>query len=296
MSSAPLPLPRPVPLVRRATPEQLGELPPIREETLRGLIRTVTPVLRRWFRAEARGVERLPAGQTIVVGHHDGGVMPWNGLVLGCAWYERFGLERPLYVLAHDILHSISKRAGRFLSECGVIRADRRAMDTALGAGVSVMVFPGAARETFRPYWRRRDIDLGGRTGFVAQAIRWGVPITPVVSAGSHETVIVLASGSNLARRIGLPRLIRSADVLPLQAGLPWGIWALPFLPPLPLPAKITAEVLEPIDLAAALGRRLVPADADDPAIVQAGYRLVVGRMRAALGLLYAERRWPILG
>ena len=241
-------------------------------------------------------MERVPATQTILVSHHDGGVLPINGVCFDVSWHEHYAFARPLYVLTHDVLHEISTGFSKILAQLGVIRADRNAMDAALATGASVLVFPGAARESFRTWWQRREIDLGRRTGFVAQAIRWQLPITPVVSVGAHETVFVLHGGHNLARRLGVPHLVRSGDVLPILAGLPWGIWALPFLPQFPLPAKITTEVLEPIWLADALARPLTPADADDPAVLAAGFEVVIGRMRACMNRLYAERRYPIVG
>jgi hypothetical protein len=108
--------------------------------------------------------------------------------------------------------------------------------------------------------------------------------------------MFVLSSGYELARKVGLRRIVRAADAFPILAGLPWGVWALPFLPQLPLPSKITIEVLEPIWLPRALGRTLSPADADDPDVLAAGFRLVLSRMRARLNLLYDERKWPVLG
>jgi 1-acyl-sn-glycerol-3-phosphate acyltransferase len=201
-----------------------------------------------------------------------------------------------LYVLTHDLLHKLGRRFSQLLADSGVIPADRENMDAAMETGHSVMVLPGAARETFRTYKRRREIDLGGRTGFIAQAIRWRVPITPVVSAGAHETMFVLSSGYEFARKVGLRKIVRAADAFPILAGLPWGVWALPFLPQLPLPSKITVEVLEPIWLPRALGRPLSPADADDPDVLMAGRSLVLARMRERLDRLYDERKWPVLG
>lgn len=269
---------------------------PIDMRVVRRSCRVMRPIARHYFRAEVRGLERLPAGQSLLVAHHDGGVLPVNGLCFALAWHEQHAFTRPLYVLSHDFLHIFGARARDLLLDSGVVPAGRAHMDAALATGGSVLVFPGAARETFRPYWRRRDIDLGGRTGFVAQAIRWGLPITPVVAAGAHETVFVLARGRRLAEAMGLRRLVRSADVWPVLAGLPWGVWALPFLPQWPLPAKITVEILAPIDLAEVLGRRLTRADAEDPSVVERGFRAVLARMRAGVDRLYAERRWPVLG
>lgn len=271
-------------------------MPVFDEATVRRSHGVLKPIVERYFRSEVRGMERMPREQTLVVTHHDGGVLPINGICLGVAWYDHFGFERPMYVLTHDLLHSLHGAFTKLLTDSGLVRADRTMMDRALSTGQSVLVFPGAARESFRPFTQRREIDLGGRTGFVAQAIRWGVPVTPVVSAGAHETLFVLSPGTNLAQRLRIPKLVRSGDVLPLLAGFPWGVWALPFIPQIPLPAKITTEVLEPIDLRKALGRTLGPSDADDPETVRRGFDYVLGRMQHALRKLYAERRFPVLG
>ncbi len=275
---------------------RLPDVGPVDMRVVRRSCRVLDPIARHYFRNDVRGLERLPRAQSILVANHDGGVLPMNGLCFGNAWHRHYGFERPLYVLTHDVLHLLGTHFSNLLLDSGVIPADRAHMDAALATGESVLVFPGAARETFRPFWKRREIDLGGRTGFIAQAIRWGLPITPVISAGSHETLIVLASGRKFAERIGLPKIVRSADIWPVLLGLPWGVWAMPFLPQLPLPAKITVEVLEPIRLDDALGRTLSPADADDKPLVDEGFRYVLARMQEGVTRLYSERRWPVLG
>jgi 1-acyl-sn-glycerol-3-phosphate acyltransferase len=280
--------------MRRPVPTK--RVDPIDMDVVRRSVRIIHPIGKYYFRSEVRGLERVPDAQTLLVSHHDGGVLPLNGILLGEAWHRHFEYRRGLYVLSHDLFQMFGKKFTKLLTDSGMIPADREHMNAALTRGESVFVMPGAARESFRPFWKRDDIDLGGRTGFVAQAIRWGLPITPVVSAGSHETLVVLARGSSFAKAIGLPRLVRSADIWPVLAGFPWGVWALPFLPQVPLPAKITVEVLPPIDLSAELGRTLAPADAEDPAVVQAGFDVVLGKMKPAVKRLYAERKWPVLG
>lgn len=278
---------------------ELRQVSAVKMDVVRRSVRAIEPITRRYFRSEVRAMERVPKGQTIIVAHHDGGVLPLNGICFGVEWYRHFDFRRPIYVLTHDLIHDLAglvPGVKPLFEDSGLIRADRAMMDSALATGASVLVFPGAARETFRTYRRRREIDLGHRAGFVAQAIRWRLPITPVVTAGSHETVIVLARGHRLAKALGIDKLVRSADVLPLQLGLPWGLWALPFLPQLPLPAKMTTEILEPIWLPDALGMKLEPSHADDKALVEAGFRIVLAKMRATLDRLYDERTWPIFG
>jgi 1-acyl-sn-glycerol-3-phosphate acyltransferase len=256
---------------------------PIDPDRVRRSHRWIAPIMRRYFRTDVRGLDRIPDGQQIIVASHDGGVLPLNGFAFAAEWYERFGFDRPLYVLVHEIFFKVHPRVSKLFQDSGMIPADRDSMDRALSTGASVLVFPGAARETFRTYRRRADPDLGGRTGFVAQAIRWRLPITPLASAGSHETLFVLSSGRRFAERIGLRKIVRSADVWPILAGLPWGVWALPFLPHFPLPAKITVEVEEPVRL----GRH---ADVDE------GFREVLARVRAGTRRLYDERRFPVIG
>ena len=272
------------------------DVPKIEHQVLARSHRILSRLIKSYFRSEIRGLERLPSSQTLIITHHDGGMLPINGICFGVHWYDEFGFDRPLYVLTHDLLHSLWDPFSQLMADSGLMRADRRAMDAVLATGHSVLLFPGAARESFRSFWQRRNIDLGGRKGFVAQAIRWGIPITPVVSAGAHETVIVLSSGQKLAQKLQIPKIVRSADVLPLLAGLPWGVWAIPFLPQIPIPAKITTEVLPPIHLSEELGQKIEPHHATDEKIIQAGFDLVLERMRSALERLYDERKYPFLG
>jgi hypothetical protein len=70
--------------------------------------------------------------------------------------------------------------------------------------------------------------------------------------------------------------------VLPISIALPWGLNVGDMLGHLPLPTKITIQVLPPLDV-----REL---DVDE------AYELVVERMQAALDALQAERRLPVLG
>jgi 1-acyl-sn-glycerol-3-phosphate acyltransferase len=244
-----------------------------------------------YFRAEVRGLERVPDEPSMLVGNHDGGYLPVDGLCLGMSWHEHFGFSRPLYWMVHDLLFRVSRRLRAVLEVHGGLRASRHNADRAFDHGHSVFVYPGGDREAFRPFRERRTIDLGERTGFVAAALIRRVPIVPVVSVGAHETLFVLSRGKWLAQRLGLKRSLR-AEVLPLWAGLPWGIGFGP-MPHLPLPAKIQIEALEPIRLWEELGGN---TDASDPRVLRAGFDLVRTRMQAASNRLYDARRWPVFG
>jgi hypothetical protein len=79
------------------------------------------------------------------------------------------------------------------------------------------------------------------------------------VAIGGQETALFLSQGEHLAHLAHLDRRFH-LHVLPVSLALPWGLNVGDALGHIPLPAKITIEVLEPIDLAARYGARLTSA------------------------------------
>ena len=79
------------------------------------------------------------------------------------------------------------------------------------------------------------------------------MPIVPVVAIGGQETALFLGQGKGASRKLGLDKALR-LKVLPTQIAPPFGLTVLDLPLRFPLPAKITVQVLEPIDLKARLG------------------------------------------
>jgi 1-acyl-sn-glycerol-3-phosphate acyltransferase len=238
-----------------------------------------------YFRAEVRGLERIPEeGPVLLVGNHSGGNMTPDSMVFLLAFNAYFGVERPLYILAHSLVTSWPV-VGPFLRRWGVITAGPEAARAALEDGASVLVYPGGDVETHRPWSARHEIRFDGRKGFLRLARDAGVPIVPVVADGGQETFLPLTDGRRLARALGLDRLGR-LKVLPVSLALPWGLNVGDLMGHIPLPVKIRVEVLEPIDL---VGRFGDGADSDE------AYRHVTGRMQEALTALAAEHVAPPL-
>ncbi len=247
------------------------------------LINAVTPVIKRWFRPEVRGLETFPpTGGALLVSNHSGGVLTPDWNVLAPALYGRFGYDRPLYTLAHYGVFLTPFRAS--LGRLGVIHASRENAEESLRSGAMVLAFPGGDYDAFRPTFSQNVIDFGGRTGYVRTAMKAGVPIVPAVSIGGQETQLFLTRGNRLAKRLGLKRF--RIEILPVTVGFPFGM-TLFFPANLPLPAKIVYQVLEPIDIAARFGE---DADVDE---VDAYVRSV---MQSTLDRLGRERRFPVLG
>jgi 1-acyl-sn-glycerol-3-phosphate acyltransferase len=243
----------------------------------------VGPLVKRYYRAEVRGLPNIPeAGGALVVSNHSGGMLTPDVLIFASAFYDAFGYHRPVYTLAHYGVF-LGPLDG-WLRRAGAIEASRENAATALHSGAVVLVFPGGDYDSYRPTLSENTIDFDGRTGYVRTAIEAGVPIVPTVSIGGQETQLFLTRGNWLARRLGLTKA--RINILPVSFGFPFGLSVV--LPPnVPLPAKIITEVLPPIDVTARFG--------DDPDIeeVDAHVRSV---MQTALDRLARQRRFPVLG
>lgn len=238
-----------------------------------------------WFRGEVRGMGNVPDhGPVLLVGNHSGGNLTPDTGVFTLAFTSYFGVERPFYQLAHNLVLSFPGLG--FLRRFGTVAASPENAATALKSGAALLVYPGGDHEVHRPSWESGRVDFDGRHGFVRLALEHDVPIVPVVSIGGQETALFLSRGMGLSRALGLDQALR-LKVLPISIAVPWGLNVGDFLGHLPLPAKITIEVLPPIRLREEFG--------PDPDVDEV-YEHVVRQMQETLDALAAERRWPVIG
>jgi 1-acyl-sn-glycerol-3-phosphate acyltransferase len=238
-----------------------------------------------WFRGEVRNLGNIPEqGAALLVGNHSGGNLTPDTFLFTLAFYTYFGVERPFYQLAHNLV--LASPVGPIFRKYGTVPASHEHAREALDAGAAVLVYPGGDWEVHRPVWERNRVDFGGRSGFVRLALDADVPIVPVVAIGGQETALFLSRGDRLARLLGLNRLLR-LKVLPISLALPWGLNVGDFASHIPLPAKLTVEVLPQIDVKERFGEDPEPAE-----VRQYVERL----MQDTLDALAAERRYPIIG
>jgi len=267
-----------------------GRIPPADlDERDPEYIRDSLPGLWLWsslyFRARVRGMQRIPAeGPVLLVGNHSGGNWPADTFIFTLAFSAYFGAERRFYQLAHNLV--LAWPFLGFLRKYGTVAASRENASRALGEGAALLVYPGGDYETHRPSWESSRVDFDRREGFITLALERDVPIVPVVSIGGQETALFLTRGEGLASALRLDRTLR-LHVLPISIALPWGLNVGDLLGHLPLPAKITIQVLEPIRLAERFG--------EDPDLDEV-YDELIAVMQRALDDLAEERRLPILG
>src|SRR5438105_4607878 len=251
-------------------------------------IRRVLPlwraVLCNYFRAEVHGLDNIPdSGPSLLVGNHSGGIYIADTFILATEFYAHFGPERRFHQLAHDLA---ARMPGIGINRWGTVAASHENARRAFDKGAPVLVYPGGDYETFRPSWHSDRIEFGGRKGFVKLALERGVPIVPVVAIGGQETALFVTRGERVAKATGWADLTR-IKVLPVAFAPPFGISLLDLPLRLPIPAKITVEVLPPIDVVDRFGPR---PDHEEV------YEEVTGEMQDALSELQEQRTMPVVG
>jgi len=238
-----------------------------------------------YFRADVRGLDRIPAnGPVLLVGNHSGGNLTPDTHVFTLAFTTYFGVERRFFQLAHNLVLAMPGLGS--LRKYGTVAASPQNAEKALDTDAALLVYPGGDYEVHRPTWDSAKVDFDGRQGWIRLALRKKVPIVPVVAIGGQETALFLSRGERLARLFGLDRLFR-LKVLPISLAVPWVLNVGDMLGHFPLPAKITIQVLDPIDIREEFGSN---PDLDEV------YDAILGRMQSTLTALAEERRLPVIG
>jgi 1-acyl-sn-glycerol-3-phosphate acyltransferase len=271
-------------------------------------VRKLTPFLeglyKHYFRVDIEGWENVPEGKTLFVGNHNG-LLTFEILMLFHAWWQRFGEKRRALGLAHSI--ALNNPLFRWLTpRIGAIPADPEVALEAIERGYSVMVYPGGEKESFRAYKARKRVEFYGRKGWIRLALKAGVPITPIVSIGAHESYIILHRGEELAEALGLKEKLRLHG-LPITFRSIFFVWCVTsglftFFPLLlapaafmaifvPLPARMSFRILPTIDVSALQDPKL-----SEEENLERIYDHVVGIMQETLSTEYAKRKLPIVG
>ncbi|OYD97863.1 glycerol acyltransferase [Nostoc sp. 'Peltigera membranacea cyanobiont' 210A] len=235
-----------------------------------------------YFRVQTSGWDNIPPQQKVLlVGSHNGGLAAPDMSMMMYDWFQRFGVEKPIYGLMHPKAWQVSPPLAQMAAKAGAIIAHPKMAYTALRSGASVLVYPGGAEDVFRPHYLRNKIYLAGRQGFIKLALRENVPIVPMISWGAHDTLIVIADCYKVVQQLhewGMPWLLGiDPEVFPIYLGLPWGL-AIGPLPNIPLPVPIYTRVCPPI-----VFERYGREAASDRYYVNECYELVVSQMQQEL-------------
>jgi 1-acyl-sn-glycerol-3-phosphate acyltransferase len=209
------------------------------------------PLYKSWFRVEVRGIENIPAeGGGLVVSNHSG-TFAFDSLMTQVAVYDETPTHRHLRMLGADFVFQ-TPMVSQVARKSGSTLATTADAELLLSSGELVGVWPEGFKGIGKPFSERYKLQRFGRGGFVANAIRAGVPIIPCSIVGAEEIYPMIGNMKTLARLLGAPY----APVTPT--------W--PLLGPLgmiPLPSKWLIEFGVPVQTA-----DLGPGAADDPMLI----------------------------
>ncbi len=219
--------------------------------TVNAFLPSLRPLYRSWFRVEVRGIENIPAeGGGLVVSNHSG-TLAFDSLMTQVAVFDETPTHRHLRMLGADMVFQ-TPVVSQMARKSGSTLAASSDAERLLGQGELVGVWPEGFKGIGKPFSERYKLQRFGRGGFVASAIRSGVPIIPCSIVGAEEIYPMLGNLKTFARLMGAPY----APVTPT--------W--PLLGPLgliPLPSKWIIEFGVPVDTA-----DLGAGAADDPMLI----------------------------
>ncbi len=208
-----------------------------RELTDALLLPPMRALYQKWFRVEVSGAANLPVtGGALLVANHSGTV-PLDAAMAAVAVHDNHPDHRYLRILAADLVFA-TPLLGSLARKSGQTLACHPDAERLLRAGELVGVWPEGFKGIGKPFSRRYQLQRFGRGGFVAAALRTGVPIVPVSIVGAEEIYPKIADLKPLARLLGLPYF----PITPL----------FPVLGPLgmvPQPSKWHIDFGEPIDV-----------------------------------------------
>lgn len=193
-------------------------------------VRLAKFLYRSYFRAEAHGLEHLPAsGRVLLIANHSG-QLPFDGLVIGAAAF----LEPPQPRLVRSMVEHFVPTvpfASYLLSRWGQITGTPENCRRLLQQDEAILVFPEGSRGISKPFSRRYQLQAFG-LGFMRLALETDTPIVPVAVIGAEEQAPAV-NVRPLARLLGAP----SFPVVPYP----------PFVPLVPLPVKYRLYFGEPM-------------------------------------------------
>lgn len=162
------------------------------------------PLYRKWFRVEVRGVHHLPStGGALVVANHSG-TIALDSLMTQLAVHDEHPAGRHLRMLAADMVFS-SPVVGEWARRCGSTLATPLDAERLLASGEIVGVWPEGFKGIGKPFSERYRLQRFGRGGFVASALRSGVPIIPCSIVGAEETYPILGYLPAVSKVLGVP-------------------------------------------------------------------------------------------
>jgi 1-acyl-sn-glycerol-3-phosphate acyltransferase len=225
-----------------------------------------------WFRCEVEGIENVPAtGGALLVANH-AGALPPDASMIAKAIQEEHSRPRPLHLTVEHFFKGYPFFS-MFVAKIGGVPAHPANVQRLLHDEQQlVLVFPEGAKATAKLYTDRYKLRRFGRGGFVAAAVKAGVPIVPVAVVGAEEAMPTFA-------QVGLLKRLTGLIYFPITPLFPhFGLLGASYLP-----AKFKLRFLEPV--------RTDRIEDPHPGLVQDVADDIRGRIQDELVDMLAHRR-----
>jgi 1-acyl-sn-glycerol-3-phosphate acyltransferase len=222
-------------------------------------------IYRSYFRAQAFGVEHIPAtGRVIFVGNHSG-QLPFDGLVIAAAAFLEPAQPRLVRSMVEYFVPSVPF-ASYLFSRWGQITGTPENCRRLLASEEAVLVFPEGARGISKPFSKRYQLAEFGK-GFMRLALEMQAPVVPVAVIGAEEQAPAV-NVKPLARLLRTP----SFPVVPYP----------PFVPLVPLPVKYRVHFGDPM--------RFTGDPDDDDEVLDAQVKTVRNRIQSMIHVGLRQR------
>lgn len=235
------------------------------KDSLRSAARLARWLYRNYFRAQAHGIEHIPAaGRVLFVANHSG-QLPFDGLVIGAATFLEPAQPRLVRSMVEYFVPSVPF-ASYLFARWGQITGTPENCRRLLASEEAVLVFPEGARGISKPFSRRYQLAEFGK-GFMRLALEMQAPIIPVAVIGAEEQAPAV-NIKPLARLLRTP----SFPIVPYP----------PFVPLVPLPVKYRVYFGEPM--------RFAGDPDDDEEVLDEQVRQVKHRIQSMIHVGLRER------
>jgi 1-acyl-sn-glycerol-3-phosphate acyltransferase len=168
---------------------------------------------RHYFRVEAHGLEKVPAGRVLLVANHSG-QLPIDGAMIGVSLLAEGNPPRALRAMVEKWMPTLPY-VSTFMARIGQIVGTAENCRRLLSAGEVILVFPEGVRGLGKLWPQRYQLQDFG-LGFMRLALETETPVVPVAVVGAEEQSPGIASLKPVAKLLGFPYLNLTPTGVPL--------------------------------------------------------------------------------
>ena len=176
----------------------------------------IWPFYKHYFRVRVFGEENVPQNGAFMATANHTGQIAIDGALISVAFFADIKHPRVLRPMAERFLYK-TPFLGAWASAMGAVLGDRRNCQTLLKAGEAVLVFPEGVKgiaKSSSEYYQMQPFP----TGFYRMALEAHCPILPIAVVGAEEFYPFVYQARTLAKKLGLPSLPITPNLLPLPS------------------------------------------------------------------------------